>query len=202
MKKKKWNKQRYGEYYKDVMAPLWTELWNNYLKRIKILRKDIKALGTVPDKEVQLIKTVKYFVRLIDLATNFVDNGISIYAPINKADVVSQFNDTIVAIVARDDNLAQYHNRTEFGRHVTYDTLYLGMCSKIDPAEVTPDMTTRIIDGKVRKVEVELASISDWLNDKVFSVDGYNCHIKQKYLANVDRQLTDILLESIDSVLE
>ena len=199
--KKKRKTPRYYMYYKATMQPVWEEEWNTYERRIRRLKKDVLSLGVIPTNENQLIKTVNYFVRLVNLVTNFNDNGIVIHAPTSKAEEAYTFNEIIVSIMARKKGIAQYHNKSEFGKPVTYENLYLGMFSKVDPEDVSPEMQTVIINDDLHKVDVESTSISDWINNRAFSLDGRRCHIKQKDLATVDTQLTSILMKAINDVL-
>lgn len=208
IQRKRWNhqqkyrNQRYSEYYNDSMQDIWHEEWELYLKRIIKLKKNINSLGKVPNKPSQLISTTNYFVSLINLVTNFTDNGIVFLAAKGKLDAVENFNNVIISLTAREKGSMQFWNKTPIGQNVSHNTLYLGMYSEIDPKDITPEMKITKIDGELRLVEVEPHSISDWLNKKAESVDGkYICLIKQQDLAHIDMELTSILLGVIDEVL-
>lgn len=193
--------QRYGEYFNDSMQAVRVEKWFAYLKRIRVLKKNLIALGAVPYKETQLIKTVNYFVKLINLVTNFFDTGLLNCAPIYKKEELFEFNFTIVALTAREYGYAQYHNKSEVGKNVTLSNLYLGMFDDISPEEITPNMKTTVINDEIKLVVVEMAPLSDWINNRVFAVNGCYSKIRQKDLAHVNRQIYKILLESINKIL-
>ena len=200
---KSWKQQRYVTYYHDSMQKIWWEEWQAYLRRIIKLKKNIMSLGKIPKNPSQLISTVKYFVGLINLATNFVDTGIILRATADKAIQVEKLNSALLVITAREKNMMQFWNTTPVGQNVTYNTLYLGMYSKIEPQDVTPDMKVISLNGDLVKVEVDLHPISDWLNKRAVSVDGKHiCVIKQQDLAEIDEVITSFLLQIIDEVLK
>ena len=202
MKKKNWKKQRYGAYYMRKMEPIWEEKWNGYQKRIKFLKKDIQHLGPIPQKETQLISTVNYFVKLINLISNFADKGMACYTPEDKVEIIAKFNAIITSLVARDKLIHQYMNKSKIGENVTPNNLYLGMFSQIKEDEIASDKPTIEINGELRKVEVNFAPISDWINNRVISLSGRSCHINQKDLAITLREIIAIILEAIDAVLD
>ena len=200
---KSWKQQRYVTYYyNNSMQKIWWEEWQAYLRRIVKLKKDIKSLGKIPKNPSQLISTVKYFVGLINLTTNFADGGLSSRAVADKAIETEKFNSAIISISAREKNMLQFWNATPVGQNVTYNTLYLGMYSKIEPQDVTPDIQVISLGGDLVRVEVDLHPISDWLNKKVVSVDGEHiCLIKQQDLAGINEDIISFLLQVIDEVL-
>lgn len=200
-KKKKWKKQRYGKYYNKIMQPQRLEAYNAFIKRVKTLKKQVKSLGKIPEKKTQLIKTINYFVNLINLVTQFVDSGLLEYPPKHKYSEIAYFHEVLVCIMARTENSASYHNRSLPGQSVNYNNLYLGMFSDIASEDITPDTPICFINGEAKKVEAEMFSFSDWINNRAITNDGYMAIINQKELAIVDKNLTDILLETIDSVL-
>lgn len=195
-------KQQYGQYYEKMMEPIWQKNLITYQKRIKKLKKDIISLGKIPESEKQLISTIKYFVKLIALVTNFADTGLSNRVPDNKFEIVSNFNTFITLMIARNANSMQYHNRSKVKEPVTYDNLYLGMFSDIKPEDITPNTPIRIIGGKPKKIIVPLTSISGWLNNCAVSLDGEHVSIKQHDLAVMEKQLVIILFEKINKILE
>lgn len=194
--------QQYGQYYEKMMEPIWQKDWITYQKRIKKLKKDIISLGKIPENEKQLIATIKYFVKLIALVTNFLDTGLSNRVPDDKYQIVSEFDTLITLMVARDTNAAQYYNNSKVNEPVTYDNLYLGMFSEIKEKDITPNTSIRIIGGKPKKIIVPLTSMSGWLNNCAFSLDGEHVSIKQHDLAVMEKQLVTILFRSIDKVLK
>lgn len=199
---KKRKTQRYGKYYFQTMQPVWEERWQKYLKRIKILKKDIEHLGPIPKKEKQLISTVNYFVDIINLITNFSDKGLLTYLPKEKGEEVSMFNALITALVAREKHVHQYKNTSEIGKSVTRENLYLGIFSRItDSSEITPETPTIEINGRLRRVEVDFAPLSDWINHRVKAMNGRSCTISQKDLAITLSEIRTLILEYIDAVL-
>ena len=119
---KKWNRHskprrpsRYADYYERMMDPIWTQHWENDLKRIKTLRKNIYSLGPVPQNKVQVLKTVNHFVKLIDLITSFVDYGILTCVPSTKSESAETLNEILVSFVGREESTLCYLNKTEVG---------------------------------------------------------------------------------------
>lgn len=203
-RKDKWKKgnNRYVMYYNKMMLPIRMKQYQDYLKRIAVLKKRVLALGKVPEKEQQLISTVKYFVSLINLATEFEDKGYLTTVPSAKAELIREFNSDIASLVSRKEGNAQYWNKSEVGKKVTFDNLYLGMFSKIKPEEITPELVTTKIAGEVRKVECDYFTLSQWINGQARSLDGYGVKIKQQDLAAICKEVTKLLLHQIDKVLE
>ena len=194
-------KQRYGIYYNELTQPIRVEKWLTYLKRVRVLKKNLLSLGYVSYKESQLIKTVNYFVKLINLVTNFFDTGLLYYSPLEKKDEMFEFNYTIESFTAREEGYAQYHNRAKVRKNVTLSNLYIGRFDDISPEKITPDIKTTIINNEIKLVVVEMAPLCNLINNRVTAVNGYHVKIKQKDLANVNRQIYKILLEAINKVL-
>lgn len=201
MQRRKRKKQVYGDYYEELMEPTYMKRYWDYLKRIKSLRKKVISLGDIPTKKTQLIGTLNYFVELVNLATSFVDKGMLSWCPIGKEQELMEFQETINKLTCRNDEAIPVQNRTPIGGTVTYDTLYIGLIHEAIEGP-NPCLKTKIINGKLYNIEVDFASISAWINWEVTSVDGKNVRLKQEDLAQLDKKLTDILLEVIDNVLK
>ena len=196
--KHKWRKQRYGDYYERLMAA-YLKQYEEYIKRIRKLKKEILSLGDVPNKEVQLIKTLQYFLKIVNLATNFVDKGV-LDMGVGKKEEMKKFNDTIILATCRK-GVSRVVNKTPIGKNVTNDTLYIGVFSEIE-GKVHSGAKTKVINGKNYMIEVDYMPISKWINGKVRATNGLTVKIKQKDLSALDQQLTDALLEVIDKVIE
>lgn len=203
-KNNKWSKsnQRYGAYFDRKMQQTRLEQYKQYIKRIEKLRKDVKALGDVPQKETQMIKTLQYFVNLINLATNFADKGILKCVPIEKKEEIIEFNNTIITLTCRSEEIPEVENRAPIGGKVTVNNLCIGSMSKTK--ENASPFSIQVKKNKtVYYVEVEPAPIIDWINSKVKTVTGGEAGLlKQKPLAELEKKMTKILLESIEAVLE
>lgn len=200
-RKTKWRSQRYGDYYARLMEEVRLEHYNEYIKRIRALRKEVILLGEVPKNQKQLIKTIQYFRELINLATKFVDKGLLDCVPIEKAEKLEDFNSTITTLTCRSQGIVQVQNKTPVGKPVTNNTLYIGMLSKIT-GEPNESLRTETINGRVYQVEVYPAPISDWINFRVKDIKGRMSLLKQGLLAGLCEDLTKILLGSIDDVLK
>ena len=57
------------------------------------------------------------------------------------------------------------------------------------------------INGKMYQIDVDFASISDWINWGVTAVDGMKVKIKQQDLAQLDEKLKGELLNAIEKIL-
>lgn len=194
-------KRVYGDYYEKLMEPSYTKNYQEYLKRIKSLKKKVISLGDVPQNKTQLIKTLNYFVELVNLATNFVDNGMLRRCPIEKEKELRDFEDTINALTCRNSETSLVQNRTPIGGTVTYDTLYIGLMHEAKE-ESSSYQKTKTINGKLYEIEVDFASISDWINNKVKSVNGRKVKLKQEDLSKLEKKLIDALLGAIENVLK
>lgn len=199
--KKRWGAWRYAEYYERIMEHIWTERWETDLKRLKILKKNILALGPIPQKETQMIKTVNHFVKFLDLLTSFVDIGTLRCAPVSKADSANALNEMLVAFVAREESTLCYLNKTEVGKTVTTNSLYLGLFLEITDDDIKDDIQTKVHNGTVYKVEVDFSPLSDWLNRRVITTNGHLATISQKTLANLIQEMQAIIFETIDEIL-
>lgn len=204
----KWSKsnKRYGAYFDRKMEQMRLEQYKQYIeyiKRIEKLKKDVKALGDIPQKEKQLIKTLQHFTDLINLATNFADKGVFDCIPIDeKKEKIKEFNDTIIALTCRSEEIPTIENRAPIGGKVTVDNLRMGIMSK-RKEDVIPFSNQVIKNGTVYYVEVEPVPIADWINSKVKTVTGGKAGIiKQKALAELEKNMTNTLLENIEAVLE
>ena len=205
---KRWNQHskprrpsRYADYYERMMDPIWTQRWENDLKRIKILKKNILSLGPVPQKQVQVIKTVNHFVKLIDLLTSFVDHGILSCSPMDKSESADAFNDMLISFVARRESTLCYLNKTEVGKTVTTNSLYLGLFFEITEDEVTDNIQTKTHNGTLYRVDVDFSPISDWLNRRVLTSSGNLATISQTVLAFLIKEMETMLLKTIDELL-
>lgn len=201
-KNKKRKPERYAEYYERTMEPIWTERWKKYLKRVKALKKDISRLGPIPTEEKQLIKTINYFVKIIDVVTDFYDDGLVKCAPKEKAQALINFNDMVFTLVAREKCTSCYLNKSEVGKRVTANNLYLGMFNSITNEDELNNIKTEEINGSKLKVEVDFTSISEWINGRAVTLDGYRASISQKQLAKVLKGIQSIILEVIDEILK
>lgn len=200
MKRRKRKKQVYGDYYEKLMEPTYIKHYQEYLKRIKTLRKKVISLGDVPKKETQLIKTLDYFVELINLATNFVDKGMLKWWPIEKKEELREFEEIVYTLTCRDCESILVQNKTPIGNTVTYDTLYIGVMHEIEDSN--PYVKTKSINGKLYQIDVDFASISDWINWEVTAVNGLKVKLKQRDLAQLDEKLKGKLLNAIETVLK
>lgn len=202
IRKRQQRRKRYQAYYEAMMEPIYEQMWSETIKRLKTLKKAVKSLGPIPNEEIQLTKTVNYFIKIVNLATNFLDEGLISFLPDNKIEQVDDFNATIEYIAGRNVENTQYLNKSEIGEKVNAENLLLGRFSSIGIENVPATTKTIRINGKLYKVEVEFTPISLWLKGKVISKDGHYVNISQKRIATVDKQLTDRLLEVINGVLE
>lgn len=205
---KRWNQHskprrpsRYADYYERMMDPIWTQRWENDLKRIKILKKNILSLEPVPQKKVQVIKTVNHFVKLIDLITSFVDQGILSCAPMYKSEAADSFNEMIVSFAARHESTLCYLNKTEIGKTVTTNSLYLGLFFEIADDDIKDNMQIKIHNGVKYHVDVDFSPISDWLNRRVRTSNGNLATISQSTLSFLIKEMERMLLETIDELL-
>ena len=194
-------KQVYGGYYEKLMEPIYMRRYQEYLKRVKSLKKKVISLGDIPQRKTQLIKTLNYFVEIVNLATNFVDKGMLIRCPIEKEKELREFESAINTITCRNSETSLVQNKTPKGGTVTYDTLYIGVMHEAKE-ESNQALKTQIINGKLYNIEVDFASINDWVNGKVRAVNGKRVELKQEDLAKLVEQVIDILLDTIDSVLK
>lgn len=199
---KKWKESRYNRYYEKTMEPIRKQQWETDLKRLKILRKDVLGLGPIPTRQIQLIKTTNYFIKFMDLLTEFHDNGMLKCAPESKAQEVRDFNDIISTFVAREKCTNCYHNRSEVGKRVTANNLYLGLFVPITDEDDLEQIQTKVINGKKLKVEVDFCPLYEWLNKRAVTIDGHRATISQKFLAKFLNEMRSIVLEVIDGVLE
>lgn len=199
--KKKRRKQRYGDYFYRLMEPTMIKCYDEYIRRIKVLRRQVNDLGSVPHKKTQLIKTLQYFISLINLATKFVDSGILEYAPEEKAESINEFNSAITMLTFRNNGTVHVQNKTPVGGTVMYNNLYIGVISEAK-GECRKDCKRETINGKEYDVEVQPVSVRDWINFRAKSVDGRLALLKQEELADLCEKLTKILLETIDDVLK
>ena len=199
--KKRWGSSRYTEYYEKIMEPIWTEHWETDLKRLKILKKNLMSLGPVPQKEAQTIKTINYFVKFIDILTSFVDKGILRCAPINKGESANSLNEMLIAFVARKESTLCYLNKTEIGKTVTTNSLYLGMFFELNDDDIKNNVQTKTHKGITYKVEVDFSPLSDWLNRRVRTTNGNLAIISQQTLAHLIQEMQTMLFETIDEIL-
>lgn len=204
---KRWNRnkkstKRYIEYYETIMDPIWTQRWEKDLKRLKVLKKDILALGPIPHKESQVIATTNYFVKFVNLLTAFLDNGQLECAPISKADSVNSLNTILIALVARKEDSFYYLNKAGIGKSVTTNNLYLGLFVPITEEDDIANIQTKKLNNTLLKVVVDFCPFSDWINKRVITFDGYPATISQKTLANLLRESQSIIFEAIDDVLK
>lgn len=201
MQERKKRKPTYGEYYKKLMMQE-RKAYDEYLKRIKSLRKKVISLGDVPKKNTQLIKTLNYFVELVNLATNFVDKGKLKWYPIKKEEELREFEETIYTLTCRNRESSQVQNKTQIGKTVTNNTLYIGIMYEAIEGP-NPCMKQKIIDGKLYQVEVNFAPISDWINGKIVrTCDNQRVSLKQPKIAQLVENLKCILLKAIENVLK
>lgn len=194
-------KQVYGGYYEKLMEPTYMKRYQEYLRRIRSLKKKLISLGGIPESKTQLIKTLNYFVQIVNLATNFVDKGMLIRGPIEKEKELREFESAINTVTCRNSETSQVQNKTPKGGTVTYDTLYIGVMHEAKE-ESDEALKTKIINGRLYNIEVDFASINDWINGKVRAVNGKSVKLKQEDLAKLNRQVIDILLDTIDGVLK
>lgn len=196
-------KQRYKHYYQKIMEPVMIERWKNCLKWVSVLKKEILKLGSIPEKEIQLIKTKNYFVNFIDLLTNFLDSGgVLDCATEEKAAAVYSFNDILITLVAREECTICYFNKSKVGQRVTDNNLYLGAFLEITEKDDLNNIETREIHGMKVKVEVDFTPVSEWINHKAISKKGYTAKISQKTLAAFLNKRKSMLLEIIDEILK
>ena len=158
-KNKKRKIARYPKYYQRIMEPVLVERWETYLNRLRILKKDLLKLGPIPTKEIQLIKTTNYFVKFIDLLTDFHDKGMLECATEKKAQAVYDFNDMLVTLVAREESIC-YLNKSENGQRITANNLYLGSFVPVTEKDNLKNIEIKQIDGIKVKVEVEYTPLS------------------------------------------
>ena len=200
-KNKKRKIARYPKYYQRIMEPVLVERWETYLNRLRILKKDLLKLGPIPTKEIQLIKTTNYFVKFIDLLTDFHDKGMLECATEKKAQAVYDFNDMLVTLVAREESIC-YLNKSENGQRITANNLYLGSFVPVTEKDNLKNIEIKQIDGIKVKVEVEYTPLSEWINKRAIAKDGSPARISQKTLSRFLDKRKSMLLEIIDEILK
>ena len=124
-----------------------------------------------------------------------------IRGPIEKGEELREFESAINTVTCRNSETSQVQNKTPKGGTVTYDTLYIGVMHEAKE-ESDKALKTKIINGRLYNIEVDFASINDWVNGKVRAVNGKSVSLKQEDLAKLVEQVIDILLDTIDSVLK
>jgi len=205
MRKRRWNKNRkksrYGAYFEAMMDPIWREHWENDLKRIKKLKKQLEKLGPIPTKEVQLIKTANLFVDLINLLTTFVDEGNIPYAPEDKYDAVDRFKHVVSHYVAREDGTLCYINKSEPGKRVTANNLCIGLFSSVAKEDITNNIKTKTINGITIQVLAEFTPIVNWINQNTTTLDGSPASLSQKAIASYIKDIKEAVLKEIDKIL-
>lgn len=198
MDRRKRKKQRYGEY----MRRQYEQRWNQIIKRVEVLKKDLEDLGSAPNNERQLIKTLKYLKSLVNITTRFAEEGLIDLAYEEKAKAVFEFNETILIISARERENGHYINKTKVGEEANFSNLLIGRFEQITEEQVTPKMKTKQIGEILYKVEVEYTPIVKWLNFPIVSSEKRYVFLSQKKLAIVCEQLKEMLLEVIEDVLK
>ena len=200
--KKTWKKSRYGEYYQNVMQPIHREAWKQELKRIKKLKKKLLALGPVPQSKHQIIKTVNMFIKLIDILTEFIDDGVLKYAPESKVEAVLKLNTAIKHFVSRKPTPQLcYLNKSKIGEAVTANNLCIGRFVGITPEESVNTENTTTINGVTLKVIVDYIPAADWLQKKAIASSGNTVALSQSALSSCIEDITKDLIKKIDSVL-
>lgn len=201
-RRKKYSANRYCRYYESIMEPIWNQCWEKDLKRLKSLKKEILSLGPIPQKESQLISTVNYFIKYLNILTSFVDNDLLKYSPIVKANSVQSFNNIISTLVAREKDSSYYINKAGKNQNVTINNLYLGLFVPITEEDSNSNIKIKKINNSFLKVEVDFYPFSDWINNKVLTVNGYPATISQKTLAKLLIESQSLLFNAIEDILD
>ncbi len=208
----------YNEYYCEIYVyPTNQKNWRSYLKRIKDFKKEINSLGNVPTEEDSMVTIIKYTVKLVNAVTQFRDEGMLYTIPTEKAKETKAFHDAIINISCREKSITtswksttsgqemkkvlQYWNKSKKGEPVTYNNMYLGMYSRILQGGDTSEITTATIEKESYKVDVIMATITDWINRKVKDSYDNNNHERKIALTETNTKLKKSLLEAIDCVI-
>lgn len=204
-RKRKWKekrkKSRYGVYYYTMMTPIWREHWEKDIKRLHKLKKQLKKLGPVSTNKKQIINTANMFVELINLLTNFVDNGLLQHAPKNKHQVTIELNETLTHYIAREEQLLCYLNKSQKGQSVTANNLCIGFFSNISENDDITSIKTKTVNGVTFQVLADFAPVIDWINQSAVTLSGNPTVLSQKAIASYITDIRDKILAEIDSVL-
>lgn len=206
---------RYAKFYQEIYVNIQNEKnWRNYLKRINTLKKDIKSLGKVPAEGSSLVTSIKYFAKLVRLASEFQDEGILEVIPEDKVEEASEFTEIVIGISCKEnvitiswktphtgkERLAQYWNQAKENEKVTYNNLCLGIYTRIEPDEDTSQVKVTIRNQKY-KVNILMLPVSEWINNKVKDTNREDAKERQRAFSEINREWVDALLKAIDKVL-
>lgn len=207
-------KRPYAKYYRNIYLNALNEKnLKEYLRRINILKKSVKSLGKVPAEGSTLVASIKYFVKLVKLASEFKSKGMLNAIPEDKAEAAKEFTRVIISITCEEmvitihwkeddgkERLAQYWNEAKENETVTYDNFCIGMYSKIKQGEMVSGVKVTM-GGQNYKTDILMAPVSDWINNRI--KETRNKDTKAMRLAFVESNIewTEILLEAIDKML-
>lgn len=208
---------RYNDFYCKIYAdPKRQKNWNNYLKRINNLKKQLKSLGKVPTAEDSLAEIMKYCVKLINVAAKFQDSGMLYTVPMKKAKSTRKFSDIIISLCCRENaitiswistrtgkkQIAQYINLSKERENATYNNILLGMYTQVIQGEDTLQRDTAMIDNENYFVDVMMSPITNWINKRVQEPNDSSCYERHFALADANMKIQEALLNAIDKVLE
>ncbi|MCI8654785.1 MAG: hypothetical protein HFJ48_02780 [Clostridia bacterium] len=206
----------YVEYYRNIYVyPQNEKNWKEYLRRIVALKKTIKLIGKVPEKESMIKESIKYFTKLAKAVTEFNDAGLLEVLPVEKHKEAERFGNTIIILTCRESaitiswkepgtgnkKVAQYWNMSKENEILTYNNLHLGMFSKTTKENDGPGLKARIEDERYN-IDVVMSPISEWMSSKVKEPNGKDNQVRKEAFSEANLQLTKKLLKVIDEVLE
>ena len=208
-------KRPYAEYYENIyLDALNQKKWKEYLRRIGILKKSVKSLGKAPAKGSALVASIKYFAKLVKLASEFEREGILNAIPEDKAEAAKEFTEVIIGITCKKmvitisweesdgkERLAQYWNQSKENETVTYDNLCLGMYSKMNPKEMLSEGLKVTIEGQKYKIDLLMSPVSAWINNKIKEVWNKDTKAMRLAFSEANVEWIDNLLKAIDKML-
>lgn len=193
--------QRYGLYLEKVQDPINEKNWNEFLKRVAILKKDVvkkvNVKSTTPKNAV-----LDSLVELVRIVTEFYDAGIPNVWPKDKVDTMKDVCIGLQRIVRRGYVAPPYTNKTMPGEKVNSFNLCIGSGTEIKKEDASKYSIVSEENGKWYAISVTMQPVSLWKQKRVYKVNGERTDFDEQVFINLINNFKTIIIKMCDCLLE